>query len=242
MSAWDCGTPATCATSTALGETGESGAAGNPGGTAALWEALDPRTTPQLLLDGVIAAITGALNGTGVPESGGLPVRIGVLIDYRSLLGQCEEAGITDHGRKISAVNIRRLACNGGILPALLGTDGELLDLGRESRGFSRAQRRALGIRDRGCVVPGCHRPAATTEAHHVEPWLEGGFTNVGNGACLCARHHLMVHAGLITLKMISGIPYVVARAGQPRGDPERNLYWHPELRTAGYTPPLFTD
>ncbi|MFL4479048.1 hypothetical protein ACIPUB_12335 [Paeniglutamicibacter sp. ORCA_105] len=41
---------------------------------------------------------------------------------------------------------------------------------------------------------------------------------------------------------MVNGIPYVIARAGQPRGDPERNLYWHPELRTAGYTPPMFTD
>lgn len=51
-----------------------------------------------------------------------------------------------------------------------------------------------------------------------------------------------MVHAGLITLKMINGVPFVIGQAGQPRGDPERNLYWHPELRTSGYTPPLFTD
>ncbi|ASN40829.1 HNH endonuclease [Arthrobacter sp. 7749] len=203
---------------------------------------VDPRTTPQLLLDGIIASINGSLTGTALSESGGLPVRVGVLIDYQSLLGHCETAGITGHGRVISAANIRRLACDAGILPAVLGSKGEILDLGREVRGFSPAQRKALAIRDRGCCIPGCHRPASTTEAHHVKSWLDGGVTSVDNGALTCGYHHLQIHAGLITLRMIDGIPYVVARAGQPRGDPERNLWWHPELRTVGFIPPLFTD
>lgn len=231
-SEWSCGPPA-------------SGTSDNdPGSTEVRqgWEDRDSRTAPQLLLDGLIAAITGALNGTGVPDSGGLPVKIGVLIGYRSLLGQCEDAGVTAHGKPISAANIRRLACDADLLPALLGSAGEILDLGRTVRGFTPAQRRAIAIRDRGCVVPGCHRPASTNEYHHVKPWQEGGETSVDNGANTCQHHHLMIHAGLITLKMIDGIPYVVGRAGQPRGDPERNLYWHPELRTAGYTPPMFTD
>ncbi|MCV9996060.1 HNH endonuclease [Paeniglutamicibacter sp. ZC-3] len=235
-SEWACGPPATAEGTNAANPTAK------PWDTSTWWEARDPRTAPQLLLDGVIAAISGTLNGTGVPESGGLRVKVGVLIGYRALLGQCEDAGITDHGRPISAASIRRLACNGDILPAVLGTEGEILDLGREARSFSPAQRKALAIRDRGCVVPGCHRPAATTEAHHVKPWQEGGPTSVDNGCLTCAFHHLQVHSGLITLKMVNGIPYVIARAGQPRGDPERNLYWHPELRTAGYTPPMFTD
>ncbi|MFL4473840.1 DUF222 domain-containing protein [Paeniglutamicibacter sp. MACA_103] len=200
------------------------------------------RTSPQLLLDAVLAAVSGALSGSAPLQSGGMPVKVGVLIGYRALLGQCEDAGITAHGRPISAANIRRLACNGDILPAVLGSDGEILDLGREVRSFTPAQRKAIALRDRGCVIPGCHRPASTSEAHHVKPWTEGGLTSVDNGACLCQHHHLMVHAGLITLRMVNGIPYVIARAGQPRGDPERNLHWHPELRTAGYTPPMFTD
>ncbi|WP_411731012.1 DUF222 domain-containing protein [Paeniglutamicibacter sp.] len=215
---------------------------GPDGGTASLLDSPDPRTSPQLLLDAVLAALSGALTGSSPLQSGGMPVKIGVLIGYRALLGQCEDAGITAHGRPISAANVRRLACDGGILPALLGSDGEILDLGREVRSFSPAQRKAIALRDRGCAIPGCHRPASTSEVHHVKPWTEGGPTSVDNGACLCQHHHLMVHAGLITLRMINGIPYVIARAGQPRGDPERNLYWHPELRTAGYTLPLFTE
>lgn len=252
LSTWVCGPPAAAVsygTNGTNGTNGTHGTNGTPvispdgtGGTSAWWEARDPRTTPQLLLDGVIAAITGALDGTAIGQYGGLPVRVGVLIDYRSLVGACEDAGITAHGRPISAANCRRLACDGGILPAVLGSSGEMLDMGREVRVFTPAQRKALAIRDRGCVIPGCRRAASTSEAHHVKPWSEGGQTNVDSGCMLCQHHHLMVHAGLITLKMISGIPYVTARKGQPRGDPERNLYWHPELRTAGYTPPLFID
>ncbi|MFJ6416121.1 DUF222 domain-containing protein [Paeniglutamicibacter sp. NPDC091659] len=204
--------------------------------------ASDPRSSSQLLLDAVVAACAGVLSSDDVSDTGGMHVKIGVLIGYQSLLGQMEDAGFTAHGRPISAANIRRMACNADLLPAVLATNGELLDLGREARGFNKAQRRALALRDRGCTVPGCHRSAATSEAHHVKPWLEGGETSVKNGALLCLYHHLQVHAGLITMKMIDGVPYLIQRAGQPRGVPERNLHWHPELRTSGYTAPLFTD
>lgn len=211
-----------------------------PANTQELWDLLESRTNPQLLLDGIIAAINAAMTGTGFGGAGGQRFKIGILIGYRSLLGLCDEAGITSSGRPISAANVRRLACNGDLLPAVLGSEGEILDMGREVRSFTNAQRKALSIRDRGCVYPGCSRPAATTEAHHVKPWSEGGETNVGNGACLCLHHHLMLHAGLFKLEMINGIPYVTEHAGQPRGDPERNLYWHPELRTQGFATPLF--
>jgi hypothetical protein len=200
----------------------------------------DPRTNPQLLLDALIAACAGGMNGADIAESGGMRVKIGVLIGYRSLLGQCEDAGLTDHNRPISAANVRRLACNGDILPAVMGDEGAVLDLGREIRGFTKAQRRAIAIRDRGCIIPGCKHPASMSECHHVIPWSEGGPTSVGNSAMLCEFHHLQVHAGLIKLSSINGVPYVVEIAGQPRGAPQRNLYWHPELRTAGYQAPLF--
>ncbi|MFJ6417437.1 DUF222 domain-containing protein [Paeniglutamicibacter sp. NPDC091659] len=202
---------------------------------------VDGRTTPQLLLDALVGACAGVLEGKGLSQSGGLRIRVGVTIDYRTLLGQLEEAGLTDHGRPVSSLRIRAMACSGGLLPVVLGSEGEVLDMGREVRGFTTAQHKALAIRDRGCVVPGCQRPASTGEAHHVRSWLDGGPTDVGNGCIICQYHHLAVHAGLITLRMIDGIPYVIARAGKPRGEPERNLFWHPELRTAGYTAPLFT-
>lgn len=200
----------------------------------------DPRTNPQLLLDALIAACAGVMDGPDIAESGGMRVKIGVLIGYRSLLGQCEDAGLTDHNRPISAANVRRLACDGDILPAVMGEDGAVLDLGREVRGFTKAQRRAIAIRDRGCTIPGCKRPASMSECHHVLPWSQGGPTSVANSALLREYHHLQVHAGLVTLKSINGVPYVIEIAGQARGAPQRNLDWHPELRTAGYQAPLF--
>ncbi|MDO5745995.1 MAG: HNH endonuclease signature motif containing protein, partial [Micrococcaceae bacterium] len=201
---------------------------------------LDPRTNPQLLLDALIAACTGAINGNDVAESGGMRVKVGVLIGYRSLLGQCEESGLTDHNRPISAATVRRLACSGDILPAVMGQNGAVLDLGREIRGFTHAQRRAIAIRERGCIIPGCIRPASMSECHHVIPWSEGGYTNVSNAALVCEFHHLQVHAGLIKLETVDGVPHVVEIDGQPRGAPQRNLYWHPGLRTAEYQAPLF--
>ncbi|MFD1249581.1 HNH endonuclease signature motif containing protein [Nocardioides ginsengisoli] len=75
----------------------------------------------------------------------------------------------------------------------MLGGRGEVLDLGRGRRLFSRAQRRALRLRDRGCRAEGCTIPAAWTEAHHLRPWSEGGPTDRGNAISLCGRHHHLV-------------------------------------------------
>ena len=73
---------------------------------------------------------------------------------------------------------------------------GEIVDLGRRQRLFSRAQRRALVQRDRGCVFPGCDRGPRWCDAHHLRPWEEGGLTDLINGALLCRRHHQLVHHG----------------------------------------------
>jgi len=91
---------------------------------------------------------------------------------------------------------IRRLACDAGLVPAVLAGDGEVLDLGRKRRLFSPAQRAALIARDKGCAFPGCTIPASWCEAHHLEPWQHGGTTSVANGALLCSHHHHVIHLG----------------------------------------------
>ena len=89
---------------------------------------------------------------------------------------------------------VRRLCCDADIIPAVLGTDSELLDLGRESRLATRAQRRALTHRDRCCTFPACTRPASWCDAHHLTSWLDGGRTDLDNLALLCTHHHTVVH------------------------------------------------
>jgi HNH endonuclease len=70
------------------------------------------------------------------------------------------------------------------------------LELGRATRVVSAAQRAALALRDGGCVFPGCARPLAWCDAHHLRHWLHGGATDLANLALLCRAHHRAVHEG----------------------------------------------
>ena len=54
---------------------------------------------------------------------------------------------------------LRRVACDAALIPHVLGTAGEELDLGRVVRLFTRAQRRPLWRRDRTLHLPGVHQP-----------------------------------------------------------------------------------
>jgi len=58
----------------------------------------------------------------------------------------------------------RMLACDAGIIPAILNAHGQPVDVGREHRVYTAAPRTAIEIRDGGCTWPGC-RAARHTEA-----------------------------------------------------------------------------
>ncbi|TFV96313.1 HNH endonuclease signature motif containing protein, partial [Leifsonia flava] len=80
-------------------------------------------------------------------------------------------------------------------LPVLFSSTGQPLNLGRDERLFTRAQRLAISIRDGGCMEPGCDRPPSWTEIHHIRHWKrDHGNTNVADGILLCRRGHLRVH------------------------------------------------
>ena len=70
----------------------------------------------------------------------------------------------------------------------------EILDLGRESRFFTPAQRKAMNLRDQECTTPGCPMPAEFCEAHHQVPWSQGGNTNLDDGRLACNFHHHRLH------------------------------------------------
>lgn len=75
----------------------------------------------------------------------------------------------------------------------VLGEASEILDVGREHRLVTGPIRRALALRDKGCVFPGCTVPAAACQAHHVVPWWAGGATCLDNLALVCRHHHGLV-------------------------------------------------
>jgi len=102
----------------------------------------------------------------------------------------------------VCAETARRLACDAGIIPVVLGSRGEPLDIGRLSRTVPTGMRRALELRDGGCRFPGCSRPASCSDAHHILCWARGGPTSLTNLVLLCGFHHTMVHEGQWTLTM----------------------------------------
>jgi hypothetical protein len=70
------------------------------------------------------------------------------------------------------------------------------LEVGRATRVVAPAQHTALTVRDGGCRFPGCDRPVAWCEGHHLRHWLHGGATDLGNLVLVCRGHHHAVHEG----------------------------------------------
>jgi hypothetical protein len=116
-----------------------------------------------------------------------------VTIDHTVLQGALKAARL-DTGETLSAGEVRRLACNAGILPAVLGTKSVALDLGHGSRLFSESQRLAKGLEHTACAATGCERPYAWCELHHRQPWAHGGKTDLANAVPLCHQHHQWIH------------------------------------------------
>ncbi len=129
----------------------------------------------------------------GWPGAGSNGCEVLVKIDLDALLTGLGVAGL-DTGVAITAGEARRLACNAGLIPAVLDGDSRPLDLGRSHRLHNRTQRRALALVHDTCAVAGCQRPFAWCEIHHPQLWSRGGRTDLGNGLPLCGHHHRRAH------------------------------------------------
>ncbi len=102
--------------------------------------------------------------------------------------------GTTAFGHTLTPGQIRVLSCDAQIIPAVLGTGPEPLDLGRGKRLITPALATYLAMRDGGCTFPGCSMPPAWCDGHHLVSWLMGGRTDRHNTALLCRHHHTVVH------------------------------------------------
>jgi hypothetical protein len=129
----------------------------------------------------------------GYGEHGGLAATLVVTLDHDALVSGLGTAALVD-GTEISPGEARRLACGAGIIAAVLGGPSAVLDLGREQRLFTKAQRIAIGLRDKGCRADGCERPPSWSEIHHLELWSKGGKTDLANAVSLCGHHHRLIH------------------------------------------------
>ena len=129
----------------------------------------DLRTVDQRHGDAFAELLDYTQRAADLPtEAGEQPVLM-VTMTLDDLRGSSDAAPSLLNGDiPISATEARLLACDARAIPAVLGGDGEVLDLGRTQRLASGAQRRALQLRDRGCVFPSCTRPSNWCQAHHI--------------------------------------------------------------------------
>ncbi|HET6672981.1 MAG TPA: DUF222 domain-containing protein [Agromyces sp.] len=157
----------------------------------------EQRSIAQMNADALadIARVAISEGGSTLPALGFATVI--ARIDEKALCTGLGHGTIDGIAQPVSASTLRQMAASAGLIPIVLGGEGEVLDLGREKRLFTRAQRLALAERDGGCAHPGCQRPIAHTQAHHIRWWKKHkGLTDLSNGILLCAYHHGLLHDG----------------------------------------------
>jgi hypothetical protein len=158
----------------------------------------DDRTRAQRQGDALVQLADNALATGSAPVLRSVKPHVAVRIDLDDLADPAIGAGAgrMGFGATISAARARWLACDGRISRVVFGPDGVPLDVGREARLVSGSLRRAVELRDGGCVFTGCDAPIHWADVHHLVHWIDGGDTSLENSALLCERHHTKVHHG----------------------------------------------
>ncbi len=123
------------------------------------------------------------------PAGGG-----GLLGGMPPAAGRRGGAGLLAGGVPVSPDTARKILCDANIIPVVCDGDSEVLDVGRSTRTIPVGIRRALVVRDQGCVFPGCDRPPSWADAHHCIYWSDGGETKLSNLVLLCRHHHDVIH------------------------------------------------
>jgi hypothetical protein len=213
----------------------------------------DPRTNEQMALDVLVDLVRigvdrddGAILGSSKPA-----LRVTISLDdlTRAVDAFGHEHPDTDTGvgwlegssEPFSAATARRVLCDAGALPIVLGGASEPLDLGRTRRLFTTAQRVALTNRDGGCRWPECDRPPSWCEAHHINPYSTGGKTDLAQGVLLCRRHHLLLHNNGWRIQhppnpgeLLLTPPRSIDPARRPRPMPTKHPHWLKPADPAG--------
>jgi hypothetical protein len=191
----------------------------------------DDRARPRRMADALVEAMSHALDAGTLPSRGSVRPHVQLTVSLETMLGlPGAPAAELEGAGAIPGEVARRLACDSAVARIVLSPDANVLNVGRAQRTASPAQRRALAVRDQGCVWPGCDRTVSWTQAHHVRHWAaHDGPTDTDNMVLLCHRHHHRVHE----------YGWLLARAddGEITVVPPITAYQHHELTRAPDVP-----
>jgi hypothetical protein len=181
-------------------------------------EGPDPRTPAQRRADALGEICRWWLDAADRPLVAGERPHLTVTVDLEALEGRTGNRCELDDTGPITPEAARRWACDASVARVITRGRSEPLDVGRRTQVVPAALRRAVALRDGGCRFPGCGRPHAWCDAHHVVHWADGGETGLSNLVLLCRPHHRLAHGGF-GVEMVDGRPVFMRPDGSPLDD-----------------------
>ncbi len=160
--------------------------------------AADGRATPQRRADAFMNLIRrGAIRAETATTGRAMSRHFVVAVDVEDFYSpeRIEELRleVRRHGH-LSAATLERISCDAHLSRIIMAGASEVLDVGRATRTVTPALWAALVARDKHCQAPGCTRPPADCDAHHLTHWAHGGATSLANLRLYCWKHHRQQH------------------------------------------------
>jgi hypothetical protein len=125
----------------------------------------DERTPAQRRADALVDLARRQLDGGELGQVGGQRPHLTLTADLATLAKlPGSRAADLDWGQPVPSETLRRIACDASLTPVLVSESGDPLSVGRTRRTFSGPLRKALALRDQGCVL--CGRPVAWCTGH----------------------------------------------------------------------------
>lgn len=167
----------------------------------------DTRTRTQRNHDNLAAILNTAAGHAATPHLGGAAPTLLVSVSAKDYARGAGRAVLEGSNIDVPLSVAHHTACTGGIQRVLFDEHGQIVSIGTTARIFTALQRRAILLRDRECLIPGCRTPATWCEIHHVREWAAGGPTHTSNGVALCWHHHRTLDASGWQIRMRRGVP-----------------------------------
>jgi hypothetical protein len=172
---------------------------------------VDTRTRAQQQHDVFLSMLDHVGRSNETPTIGGASPAVVVSVRQSDLEAGTGVGWVEGTDVPVSQRTVRQSICTGGAQRIVLSDAGRILELGTEQRCFNGRQRRAITLRDGGCIIPGCRVPASWCEIHHTTPFAEGGATHTDIGVLLCWFHHRTIEHSGWEIRMHGGAPQIKA-------------------------------